>query len=87
MEVLGLTIEKLFSIGFLTIVLGLILIIIGYGPLICNSIIALVKSEFKKDINLSIIAMKSAYTLVVGGLIVIILGLLYCMGIIPWWNI
>jgi len=82
MEVLGLTNE--ISIGSWTIVLGLFLIIIGYVPLIFNSIIDLFKSESKNEINLSITAMKSAYTLVVGGLIVIILGLLYCMGIIPW---
>lgn len=71
-----------FSIGLAAIVLGLFLILLGYGSLLC----VLKTSEKKGDANLSLTTIKAAYTLVVGGLIIIILGLLYLMEIIPWYK-
>jgi hypothetical protein len=56
------------------IVLGLSLIVLGFGSLLCT-----LEISAKGDTNLSLVATKSAYTLVVGGLIIIILGLLYLM--------
>ncbi len=71
------------GIGFATVILGLFLILLGYGSLLC----ALKTSEKKGDTNLSLMAIKAAYSLVIGGLIIIILGLLYLMGIIPWYTV
>lgn len=56
------------------IVLGLSLIALGFGSLLCTLDISA-----KGETNISLVTTKSAYTLVVGGLIIIILGLLYLM--------
>lgn len=56
------------------IVLGLSLIVLGFGSSLCT-----LELRAKGDTNLSLVSTKSAYTLVVGGLIIIILGLLYLM--------
>ena len=68
-------------IGIGTIILGLALTKCGYTPLFNE-----LKGNTRSDASLSITALKSAYTLVVGGLVVMILGVLYLMGIIPWYK-
>lgn len=70
-----------FIIGSATILLGLIIIVFGYGSLFY----ALKTYEKKGEANLSLTAIKAAYILVVAGLLIIMLGLLYLMGIIPWY--
>lgn len=62
------------AIGPGAIVLGLSLIILGFGSLLCA-----LNINAKSNTNISLTAIKSAYSLVVGGLIIIILGLLYLM--------
>jgi len=66
-------------IGSGVALLGVILVGLGHGTLYFE-----LKASTKGDTNLTLSTMKSAYTLVIGGLIIIILGLLYLMGIIPW---
>ncbi|VVB96342.1 Uncharacterised protein [uncultured archaeon] len=68
-------------IGIGTIILGLALTRCGYTSLFNE-----LKCNTRSDASLSLTAIKSAYTLVVGGLLVIILGVLYLMGIIPWYK-
>lgn len=65
-------------LGFLSSILGVIIAGTGYYSL------HFYYKKDKVDANLSIIAIKSAYTLVISGLIIIVLGLLYLMKIIPW---
>lgn len=62
--------------------MGIILVVLGHGTLYFE-----IKASTKGDTKLTLNTMKSAYTLVIGGLIIIILGLLYLMGIIPWHNV
>jgi hypothetical protein len=69
-------------IGSGVALLGVILVVLGHGTLYLE-----LKASTKGDTNLTLSTMKSAYTLVIGGLIIIILGLLYLMGIIPWYNV
>lgn len=66
------------DVGWAAIIIGAILIGVGYG-----SLFLVFKSSVKSDTNLSFTAIKAAYTLVVGGLVVVILGLLYLMRILP----
>ncbi len=66
-------------IGSSVVLLGAILVGLGHGTLYLE-----LKTSTKGDTNLTLSTMKSAYTLVIGGLIIIILGLLYLMDIIPW---
>jgi len=71
-----------FYIGIGAALLGVFFVVAGH----CTLFIELRKST-KGDTNLTLTAIKSAYTLVIGGLIIIITGLLYLMGIIPWYNV
>ncbi len=56
------------------IVLGFSLIVLGFGSLLCT-----LDKSAKGETNISLITTKSAHTLVIGGLIIIIVGLLYLM--------
>ncbi len=71
-----------FYIGLGAALLGVIFVAVGHYTLFFE-----LKTSTKGDANLTLTAIKSAYTLVVGGLIIIILGLLYLMGIIPWYSV
>ncbi len=69
-----------FGIGFGATLLGVFILAVGHYSLFVK-----LKTSIRSDTDLTITAIKSAYTLVIGGLTIIILGLLYLMGIIPWY--
>jgi hypothetical protein len=68
-----------FYIGCGAALLGVIIVVMGHYTLFFE-----LRKSTKGDVNLTLTAIKSGYTLVIGGLIIIIIGLLYLMGIIPW---
>jgi hypothetical protein len=72
----------IFYIGFGAAILGVVFVAVGHYTLFFE-----LKKSTTGDTHLTLTAIKSAYTLVIGGLIMIIIGLLYLMSIIPWYNV
>lgn len=68
------------NIGWIAIIIGFILTCAGYGSLFFT----LKTNSFGLYYCKAYVCI-AFYTLVVGGLLIIILGFLYLMGIIPWY--
>jgi len=71
-----------FVIGSLSIMLGLTLI--GASSYYLYYGFGIISKQQKT--NISVVALRVSYILAIGGLIVIVLGLLFLMEIIPWWS-
>gem|GEM_PF-2174136 len=67
--------------GYILIVIGLSLLILGYWSL--TSKLPKLAKDTKTEI--SIVTLKACLYLVIGGLVIIILGALHLIGVIPWW--
>jgi heme/copper-type cytochrome/quinol oxidase subunit 2 len=66
-------------IGLLAVFIGICVSVIGYYCLISF----LPKKAKERDTSISMTALTTSFWLVIGGIIIIVLGFLYLMGIIP----
>jgi len=66
-------------IGLLAVFIGICVSAIGYYCLISF----LPKKAKERDTSISMTALTTSFWLVIGGIIIIVLGFLYLMGIIP----
>lgn len=68
--------------GLISIILGLAITCVGCYYLFYG----LPKISEKQNATTSLMAQKVSSWLVVGGLVMMFLGILYLMGIVPWWS-
>jgi len=69
-------------VGWISIAIGL-----GFIGIACYHLFyGLSKINQKQDTKISVLALRVSSWLVIGGFIMIFLGLLYLMGIVPWWS-